>query len=194
MDYYVNSSVNELLSGEIRNYSSNSVKKLEEKLNVNVPPQEQYELVCYDSIKKFCDFHKLSLPDEDVVRNKWIDRDLFEFIKQIIPKSTKITFKIGPGNGNSQPGSNPGRTLDDHSKSMEDESGQGQGKDGKDGKGLDDSAIRDIIRSKIEVAEGEMQQYLDSGDGVGHEAGIFNRKKDMLKPNYFLNTLKIKKE
>lgn len=195
MDYYVNSSVNELLSGENRNYSSNWVGKLEEKLNVNVPPQEQYELVCYESIKKFCDFHKLGLPDEDVVRNKWIDRDLFEFIKQIIPKSTKITFRVGPGNGSPQPGSNPGRTLDDHSKSMEDESGnsQGQGKDGKDGKGLDDSAIRDIIRSKIEVAEGEMQQYLDSGDGVGREAGIFNRKRDMLKPNYFLNTLKLKR-
>ena len=195
MDYYVNSSVNELLSGESRGYYGNWVNKLEEKLNVNVPPKEQYELVCYDSIKKFCDYHKLNIPDKDVVRNKWIDRDLFEFIKQIIPKQSQITIRVGPGKGNGNgKNTSPGQALDKHSKAMESGSNEEQGK-GQSGsnKGLDDSAIRDIIRSKIEVAEGEMQQYLDSGDGTGRETGIFNRKRDMLKPNYFLNTLKLKR-
>lgn len=197
MDYYVNSSVDDLLKEYLNGETFND--RIERKYFNTY--QKPIEPVDYELVKKICDFHQIQgLPDKNVLRNEWIDGDLYDFLKKHLPKRTQISYAKGSGNGNGS--GNEVKGLDNHGKMMEEQedgdSSNGKDKDKsnnneKENNGLSDEAVRELIRAKIEVAENEMQQYLESGDGCSLEQNIMNRKKQMLKPNYFLNILKLKR-
>lgn len=177
-DYYVNACVDEL----IQFYTPNNMSYIDilEKAFLDKLKQETH-FVTHDMLKNLCDNMKISgLPDNKTLREDWIDRDLYEFFKNNFPKQYVCNV------------SSMGNTIDDHDKNSQTNKDKSNNEKGENI--LDDAAIKEIMRSKIEVAENEMQQYLDSDDKQnGSERNLFNRKIRILKPNYFLNMLKLKR-
>ena len=174
MDYYVNSSVDDLLKEYLE--GSTFVNRIK-KLNLLTYQKEIYP-VDYEFIERLCNTNNIkNLPDITILRTEWIDSDLYDFIKKDLPKVPMT------GNGKGGKGIT---TIDNHEQMMKSENG-------KQSSDLEDESVRELMRAKIEVAENEMQQYLDSDKNCSLEQNIVKRKQQMLKPNYFLNTLKLKR-
>ena len=114
------------------------------------------------------------------MRNEWTDLKLFLFLKNNLKSNNK-----GNGNNNNNNSSNNGQSLDNHEASRQ-INGTGK-KNGNDK--LDENSIKEIFKNKIQVTENELAEQGCSNS----ERSIFERKKLSIKPDYFLNTLKLKR-
>lgn len=171
-DYYVNAYCNELIGKHVyENLKNKNIK------GVN-----------YDSISELCNFNNISgLPKEEELRQQWTDIKLMKFL---INNGTK---KSSPSNDNGKDknGNNKNNNAENEGNLKIDEHSLCKISEPKNekNKNLSENSIKEIFKNKIEVVENELksQNYSTA------ESGLFERKADSIKPDYFLNILKLKR-
>ena len=142
----------------------------------------------YDSILELCNFNNISgLPKEEELRQQWTDIKLMKFL---INNGTK---KSSPSNDNGKDknGNNKNNNAENEGNLKIDEHSLCKISEPKNekNKNLSENSIKEIFKNKIEVVENELksQNYSTA------ESGLFERKADSIKPDYFLNILKLKR-
>lgn len=171
-DYYVNAYCNELIGKHVCENLKNK------KING----------INYDSISELCNFNNISgLPKEDELRQQWTDIKLMKFL---INNGTK---KNSPSNDNSKDknGNNKNNNAENEENLKMDEHSLCKISEPKNekNKNLSENSIKEIFKNKIEVVENELKSQNYSTT----ESGLFERKADSIKPDYFLNILKLKR-
>lgn len=171
-DYYVNAYCNELIGKHV--YENLKNKKID---GIN-----------YDSISELCNFNNISgLPKEEELRQQWTDIKLMKFL---INNGTK---KNSPSNDNSKDknGNNKNNNAENEENLKMDEHSLCKISEPKNekNKNLSENSIKEIFKNKIEVVENELKSQNYSTT----ESGLFERKADSIKPDYFLNILKLKR-
>lgn len=171
-DYYVNAYCNELIGKHV--YENLKNKKIN---GIN-----------YDSISELCNFNNISgLPKEDELRQQWTDIKLMKFL---INNGTK---KNSPSNDNGKDknGNNKNNNAENEENLKMDEHSLCKISEPKNekNKNLSENSIKEIFKNKIEVVENELKSQNYSTT----ESGLFERKADSIKPDYFLNILKLKR-
>lgn len=171
-DYYVNAYCNELIGEHV--YKNLKNKKID---GIN-----------YDSISKLCNFNNISgLPKEEELRQQWTDIKLMKFLinngtKKNSPSNDNGKDKNG-NNKNNNAENEENLKMDEHSLSKVSEPKNEKNKN------LSENSIKEIFKNKIEVVENELKSQNYSTT----ESGLFERKADSIKPDYFLNILKLKR-
>ena len=171
-DYYVNAYCNELIGKHVyENLKNKNIKGIN-----------------YDSISELCNFNNISgLPKEEELRQQWTDIKLMKFL---INNGTK---KSSPSNDNGKDknGNNKNNNAENEGNLKIDEHSLCKISEPKNekNKNLSENSIKEIFKNKIEVVENELksQNYSTA------ESGLFERKADSIKPDYFLNILKLKR-
>ncbi|PHI06595.1 hypothetical protein [Fusobacterium polymorphum] len=171
-DYYVNAYCNELIGEHV--YKNLKNKKIN---GIN-----------YDSISELCNFNNISgLPKEEELRQQWTDIKLMKFL---INNGTK---KNSPSNDNGKDknGNNKNNNTENEENLKIDEHSLCKISEPKNekNKNLSENSIKEIFKNKIEVVENELKSQNYSTT----ESGLFERKADSIKPDYFLNILKLKR-
>ena len=171
-DYYVNAYCNELIGEHV--YKQLKNKKID---GIN-----------YDSISELCNFNNISgLPKEEELRQQWTDIKLMKFL---INNGTK---KNSPSNDNGKDknGNNKNNNAENEENLKMDENSLSKVSEPKNekNKNLSENSIKEIFKNKIEVVENELKSQNYSTT----ESGLFERKADSIKPDYFLNILKLKR-
>ena len=171
-DYYVNAYCNELIGEHVYEHLKN--KKIK---GIN-----------YDSISELCNFNNISgLPKEEELRQQWTDIKLMKFL---INNGTK---KNSPSNDNGKDknGNNKNNNTENEENLKIDEHSLCKISEPKNekNKNLSENSIKEIFKNKIEVVENELKSQNYSTT----ESGLFERKADSIKPDYFLNILKLKR-
>ena len=171
-DYYVNAYCNELIGKHV--YENLKNKKID---GIN-----------YDSISELCNFNNISgLPKEEELRQQWTDIKLMKFL---INNGTK---KNSPSNDNGKDknGNNKNNNAENEENLKIDEHSLCKISEPKNekNKNLSENSIKEIFKNKIEVVENELKSQNYSTT----EFGLFERKADSIKPDYFLNILKLKR-
>lgn len=171
-DYYVNAYCNELIGKHV--YENLKNKKID---GIN-----------YDSISELCNFNNISgLPKEEELRQQWTDIKLMKFL---INNGTK---KNSPSNDNGKDknGNNKNNNAENEENLKIDEHSLCKISEPKNekNKNLSENSIKEIFKNKIEVVENELKSQNYSTT----ESGLFERKADSIKPDYFLNILKLKR-
>ena len=171
-DYYVNAYCNELIGEHV--YKNLKNKKIN---GIN-----------YDSISELCNFNNISgLPKEEELRQQWTDIKLMKFlinngIKKNSPSNDNGKDKNG-NNKNNNTENEENLKIDEHSLCKISEPKNEKNKN------LSENSIKEIFKNKIEVVENELKSQNYSTT----ESGLFERKADSIKPDYFLNILKLKR-
>lgn len=171
-DYYVNAYCNELIGEHV--YKQLKNKKID---GIN-----------YDSISELCNFNNISgLPKEEELRQQWTDIKLMKFLinngtKKNSPSNDNGKDKNG-NNKNNNAENEENLKMDEHSLSKVSEPKNEKNKN------LSENSIKEIFKNKIEVVENELKSQNYSTT----ESGLFERKADSIKPDYFLNILKLKR-
>ena len=171
-DYYVNAYCNELIGKHV--YENLKNKKID---GIN-----------YDSISELCNFNNISgLPKEDELRQQWTDIKLMKFLinngtKKNSPSNDNDKDKNG-NNKNNNTENEENLKIDEHSLCKISEPKNEKNKN------LSENSIKEIFKNKIEVVENELKSQNYSTT----ESGLFERKADSIKPDYFLNILKLKR-
>ncbi|WP_336007108.1 hypothetical protein [Fusobacterium polymorphum] len=171
-DYYVNAYCNELIGKQIyENLKNKNIKGIN-----------------YDSISELCNFNNISgLPGEEELRQQWTDIKLMKFLinngtKKNSPSNDNGKDKNG-NNKNNNAENEENLKMDEHSLSKVSEPKNEKNKN------LSENSIKEIFKNKIEVVENELKSQNYSTT----ESGLFERKADSIKPDYFLNILKLKR-
>ncbi len=171
-DYYVNAYCNELIGKQIyENLKNKNIKGIN-----------------YDSISELCNFNNISgLPKEEELRQQWTDIKLMKFLinngtKKNSPSNDNGKDKNG-NNKNNNAKNEENLKMDEHSLSKVSEPKNEKNKN------LSENSIKEIFKNKIEVVENELKSQNYSTT----ESGLFERKADSIKPDYFLNILKLKR-
>ena len=171
-DYYVNAYCNELIGEHV--YKNLKNKKID---GIN-----------YDSISELCNFNNISgLPKEEELRQQWTDIKLMKFLinngtKKNSPSNDNGKDKNG-NNKNNNTKNEENLKIDEHSLCKISEPKNEKNKN------LSENSIKEIFKNKIEVVENELKSQNYSTT----ESGLFERKADSIKPDYFLNILKLKR-
>ena len=171
-DYYVNAYCNELIGEHV--YKNLKNKKIN---GIN-----------YDSISELCNFNNISgLPKEEELRQQWTDIKLMKFlinngIKKNSPSNDNGKDKNG-NNKNNNTENEENLKIDEHSLCKISEPKNEKNKN------LSENSIKEIFKNKIEVVENELKSQNYSTT----ESGLFERKANSIKPDYFLNILKLKR-
>lgn len=171
-DYYVNAYCNELIGKHV--YENLKNKKID---GIN-----------YDSISELCNFNNISgLPKEEELRQQWTDIKLMKFLinngtKKNSPSNDNGKDKNG-NNKNNNAENEENLKMDEHSLSKVSEPKNEKNKN------LSENSIKEIFKNKIEVVENELKSQSYSTT----ESGLFERKANSIKPDYFLNILKLKR-
>lgn len=171
-DYYVNAYCNELIGEHV--YKNLKNKKID---GIN-----------YDSISKLCNFNNISgLPKEEELRQQWTDIKLMKFL---INNGTKKNSSSND-NGKDKNGNNKNNNAENEENLKIDEHNLCKISEPKNekNKNLSENSIKEIFKNKIEVVENELKSQNYSTT----ESGLFERKADSIKPDYFLNILKLKR-
>ncbi|EFE86125.1 hypothetical protein [Fusobacterium periodonticum] len=171
-DYYVNAYCNELIG-----------KHVYEKLK-----NKKIDGINYDSISELCNFNNISgLPKEEELRQQWTDIKLIKFLinngtKKNSPSNDNCKDKNG-NNKNNNTENEENLKIDEHSLCKVSEPKNEKNKN------LSENSIKEIFKNKIEVLENELksQNYSTA------ESELFERKANSIKPDYFLNILKLKR-
>lgn len=171
-DYYVNAYCNELIGKHVyENLKNKNIKGIN-----------------YDSISELCNFNNISgLPKEEELRQQWTDIKLMKFLinngtKKNSPSNDNGKDKNG-NNKNNNAENEENLKMDEHSLSKVSEPKNEKNKN------LSENSIKEIFKNKIEVVENELKSQNYSTT----ESGLFERKADSIKPDYFLNILKLKR-
>ena len=166
-DYYVNAYCNELIGKHV----------YENLKNKNI------EGINYDSISELCKFNNISgLPTSQELRQQWTDIKLMKFlINNGIKKNNLSNDNSKNKNNNSD--NEKALKIDEHNLSKVNDSKNEKNKK------LSENSIKEIFKNKIEVIENELKKQNYSTT----ESSLFERKADSIKPDYFLNTLKLKR-
>ena len=171
-DYYVNAYCNELIG-----------KHVYEKLK-----NKKIDGINYDSISELCNFNNISgLPREEELRQQWTDIKLMKFLinngtKKNSPSNNNCKDKNG-NNKNNNTENEENLKIDEHSLCKVSEPKNEKNKN------LSENSIKEIFKNKIEVVENELKSQNYSTT----ESELFERKADSIKPDYFLNILKLKR-
>ena len=171
-DYYVNAYCNELIGEHV--YKNLKNKKID---GIN-----------YDSISELCNFNNISgLPKEEELRQQWTDIKLMKFLinngtKKNSPSNDNGKDKNG-NNKNNNTKNEENLKIDEHSLCKISEPKNEKNKN------LSENSIKEIFKNKIEVVDNELKSQNYSTT----ESGLFERKADSIKPDYFLNILKLKR-
>ena len=171
-DYYVNAYCNELIGKQVyENLKNKNIKGIN-----------------YDSISELCNFNNISgLPKEEELRQQWTDIKLMKFL---INNGTK---KNSPSNDNGKDknGNNKNNNAENEENLKMDEHSLCKISEPKNekNKNLSENSIKEIFKNKIEVVENELK----SQNYSTIESELFERKADSIKPDYFLNILKLKR-
>ena len=169
-DYYVNAYCNELIGKQIyENLKNKNIKGIN-----------------YDSISELCNFNNISgLPGEEELRQQWTDIKLIKFLINNGAKKNNQSDDDGKNkNGNNKNNcENENLKIDEHSLSKVSEPKNEKNKN------LSENSIKEIFKNKIEVVENELKSQSYSTA----ESGLFERKANSIKPDYFLNILKLKR-
>jgi hypothetical protein len=171
-DYYVNAYCNELIGEHV----------YQQLKNKNIKG------ISYDSISELCNFNNISgLPKEEELRQQWTDIKLMKFLinngtKKNSPSNDNGKDKNG-NNKNNNAENEENLKMDEHSLSKISEPKNEKNKN------LSENSIKEIFKNKIEVVENELKSQSYSTA----ESGLFERKADSIKPDYFLNILKLKR-
>lgn len=169
-DYYVNAYCDELIGKHIyENLKNKNIKGIN-----------------YDSISELCKFNNISgLPKEQELRQQWTDIKLMKFlINNEIKKNSPSNDNDKKGNsGNNNVENEENLKIDEHSLSKISDSKNEKNKK------LSEDSIKEIFKNKIEVIENELKSQNYSTT----ESSLFERKADSIKPDYFLNILKLKR-
>lgn len=171
-DYYVNAYCNELIGKHVyENLKNKNIKGIN-----------------YDSISELCNFNNISgLPREEELRQQWTDIKLMKFL---INNGTK---KNSPSNDNGKDknGNNKNNDAENEENLKMDEHSLCKISEPKNekNKNLSENSIKEIFKNKIEVVENELK----SQNYSTIESELFERKADSIKPDYFLNILKLKR-
>ena len=171
-DYYVNAYCNELIGEHV--YKQLKNKKID---GIN-----------YDSISELCNFNNISgLPKEEELRQQWTDIKLMKFL---INNGTKKNSQSND-NGKDKNGNNKNNNAENEENLKMDENSLSKVSEPKNekNKNLSENSIKEIFKNKIEVVENELKSQNYSTT----ESGLFERKADSIKPDYFLNILKLKR-
>ncbi|WP_339061579.1 hypothetical protein [Fusobacterium polymorphum] len=171
-DYYVNAYCNELIGEHV--YKNLKNKKIN---GIN-----------YDSISELCNFNNISgLPKEEELRQQWTDIKLMKFL---INNETKKNSSSND-NGKDKNGNNKNNNAQNEENLKIDEHSLCKISEPKNekNKNLSENSIKEIFKNKIEVVENELKSQNYSTT----ESGLFERKADSIKPDYFLNILKLKR-
>lgn len=171
-DYYVNAYCNELIGKHVyENLKNKNIKGIN-----------------YDFISELCNFNNISgLPKEEELRQQWTDIKLMKFLinngtKKNSPSNDNGKDKNG-NNKNNNAENEENLKMDEHSLSKVSEPKNEKNKN------LSENSIKEIFKNKIEVVENELKSQNYSTT----ESGLFERKADSIKPDYFLNILKLKR-
>ena len=170
-DYYVNAYCDELIGKHV----------YENLKNKNI------EGINYDSISELCKFNNISgLPTSQELRQQWTDIKLMKFlinngIKKNSQSNNNNDKKSNSENNNVENEEN--LKIDEHSLCKINEPKNEKNKN------LSENSIKEIFKNKIEVIENELKNQNYSTT----ESNLFERKADSIKPDYFLNTLKLKR-
>ena len=174
-DYYVNAYCDELIGKHIyENLKNKNIKGIN-----------------YDSISELCKFNNISgLPKEQELRQQWTDIKLMKFLINNGAKKNNPSNDGGENkndrnkNGNNKNNcGNEDLKIDEHSLSKISEPKNEKNKN------LSENSIKEIFKNKIEVIENELKSQNYSTT----ESILFERKTDSIKPDYFLNILKLKR-
>ena len=169
-DYYVNAYCNELIGKHVyENLKNKNIKGIN-----------------YDSISELCNFNNISgLPREEELRQQWTDIKLMKFLINNGAKKNNQSDDDGKNkNGNNKNNcENENLKIDEHSLSKISEPKNEKNKN------LSENSIKEIFKNKIEVVENELKSQSYSTA----EFGLFERKANSIKPDYFLNILKLKR-
>jgi hypothetical protein len=175
-DYYVNAYCNELIGKHV-------YEQLEKK---------HIKGINYDSIFELCKFNNISgLPTSQELRQQWTDIKLMKFlinngIKKNNSSSDNSKDENNSNKNNSKNNNSDNKEvlkIDEHSLSKISESKNEKNKK------LSENSIKEIFKNKIEVIENELKSQNYSTT----ESSLFERKADSIKPDYFLNILKLKR-
>ena len=167
-DYYVNAYCDELIGKHIyENLKNKNIKGIN-----------------YDSISKLCD-NISGLPKEEELRQQWTDIKLMKFL---INNGIK---KNSPSNDNDKKGNSENNNVENEENLKIDEHSLCKISESKNEKNkkLSENSIKEIFKNKIEVIENELKSQNYSTT----ESELFERKADSIKPDYFLNILKLKR-
>jgi hypothetical protein len=171
-DYYVNAYCNELIGKHVyENLKNKNIKGIN-----------------YDSISELCNFNNISgLPKEEELRQQWTDIKLMKFL---INNGTKKNSSSND-NGKDKNGNNKNNNAENEENLKMDEHSLSKVSEPKNekNKNLSENSIKEIFKNKIEVVENELKSQNYSTT----ESGLFERKADSIKPDYFLNILKLKR-
>lgn len=171
-DYYVNAYCNELIGKQVyENLKNKNIKGIN-----------------YDSISELYNFNNISgLPREEELRQQWTDIKLMKFLINNGAKKNNQSDDDGKNkngnNKNNNAKNEENLKMDEHSLSKVSEPKNEKNKN------LSENSIKEIFKNKIEVVENELksQSYSEK------ESGLFERKANSIKPDYFLNILKLKR-
>lgn len=169
-DYYVNAYCDELIGKHIyENLKNKNIKGIN-----------------YDSISELCKFNNISgLPKEQELRQQWTDIKLIKFL---INNEIK---KNSPSNDNDKKGNSENNNVENEENLKIDEHSLCKISEPKNekNKNLSENSIKEIFKNKIEIIENELKSQNYSTT----ESNLFERKADSIKPDYFLNILKLKR-
>lgn len=171
-DYYVNAYCNELIGKHVyENLKNKNIKGIN-----------------YDSISELCNFNNISgLPREEELRQQWTDIKLMKFLINNGAKKNNQSDDDGKNkngnNKNNNAKNEENLKMDEHSLSKVSEPKNEKNKN------LSENSIKEIFKNKIEVVENELKSQSYSTA----ESGLFERKANSIKPDYFLNILKLKR-
>ena len=167
-DYYVNAYCNELIGKHV----------YENLKNKNI------EGINYDSISELCKFNNISgLPTSQELRQQWTDIKLMKFLINNGIKKNNLSNDNSKNNNNNNSDNEEALKIDEHNLSKVNDSKNEKNKK------LSENSIKEIFKNKIEVIENELKNQNYSTT----ESNLFERKADSIKPDYFLNTLKLKR-
>lgn len=157
-------------------YINEICKELLSDKPINDLTKKKFEPVDYEFVEKTCRFLEIkNLPENYELRKEWTDMNLYEFIIKNAKKQPN--FK------------NDERNFDNHDASFEDEI---ESNDGKPISEEQAKAIKEIFKNKIQAKEKELEEQLYSSYNK-NETFAIERKMQVIKPNYFLNSLKLKR-
>lgn len=171
-DYYVNAYCNELIGKQVyENLKNKNIKGIN-----------------YDSILELCNFNNISgLPREEELRQQWTDIKLMKFLINNGAKKNNQS----DGDGKNKNGNNKNNNAENEENLKMDEHSLSKVSEPKNekNKNLSENSIKEIFKNKIEVVENELKSQSYSTT----ESGLFERKANSIKPDYFLNILKLKR-
>lgn len=133
--------------------------------------KKNYNLVSYEFLEKIYKENNSTLENRLYIEKNWTEKTLYDSLSKILPKVYKID----------------GNKIDDHNESSKNSNSESS--KNTLNKNLSKETITDIFFNKIKAVEKEILEYGFSPS----EEEIINRKIFLVKPDYFLNDLKLKR-